>query len=125
MKITDHAAQIALANGGFLLAGDYSPVISKGEIIDVTEHSGLVVERVECTRLINAPLAMVMAACREHNDQYQPHYSELAFELPHHAAMAQLLNDAGEGFDLDDLLDIESLDAAVTVIHIERWRHTE
>lgn len=52
-------------------------------------------------------------------------YSDLPFELPHQAAMAQMLNDAGEGFDLDDLLDIESLDAAVTVVHVEKWMHTE
>ncbi|MDU2721131.1 MAG: hypothetical protein E7C35_05720 [Enterobacter hormaechei] len=45
--------------------------------------------------------------------------------LQHQAAMAQMLNDAGEGFDLDDLLDIESLDAAVTIVHLEQWRHTE
>lgn len=126
MKIKDEAAQIALMNGGFLIAGDYSPVIKKGDVINVTERAGLVVESVECIRLIDAPLAMVMAACKERNDQYTPHYCDcLPFELPHHAAMAQLLNDAGEGFDLDDLLDIESLDAAVTVIHVERWRHTE
>jgi len=45
--------------------------------------------------------------------------------LPHQAAMAQMLNDAGEGFDLDDLLDIESLDSAVPVVHVEKWMHTE
>lgn len=75
--------------------------------------------------LINAPLYMVMATCRECKDQFMPFYSDLPFELPHQAAMAQMLNDAGEGFDLDDLLDIESLDAAVTVVHVEKWMHTE
>jgi hypothetical protein len=48
MKLTDHAAQIALSNGGFLMAGDYSTTIGKGEIINITERTGLVVERVEC-----------------------------------------------------------------------------
>lgn len=75
--------------------------------------------------LINAPLCMVMATCRENKDQYMPFYSDFPFELPHQAAMAQMLNDAGEGFDLDDLLDIESLDSAVTVVHVEKWMHTE
>jgi len=125
MKLNDVAAQIALSNGGFLMAGDYTTSISKGEIINVTERSGLVVEVAECVSLINAPLYMVMAACREGKDQYMPFYSDLPFELPHQAAMAQMLNDAGEGFDLDDLLDVESLDAAVTVVHVERWMHTE
>ncbi|HHB7318550.1 TPA: hypothetical protein ACPZYV_004177 [Escherichia coli] len=125
MKLTYHAAQIALSNGGFLMAGDYSTTVGKGEIINITERTGLVVERVECIPLINAPLCMVMATCRESKDQYMPFYSDLPFELPHQAAMAQMLNDAGEGFDLDDLLDIESLDSAVTVVHVEKWMHTE
>ncbi|HED1541885.1 TPA: hypothetical protein R4S87_001867 [Kluyvera cryocrescens] len=125
MKLNDSAAQIALSNGGFLMAGDYSTSIFKGEIINITERTGLVVEAVDSIPLINAPLSMVMAACREGKNQYMPFYSDLPFELPHQAAMAQLLNDAGEGFDLDDLLDIESLDAAVTVVHVERWMHTE
>lgn len=125
MKLNDQAAQIALSNGGFLLAGDYTTSIKKGEIINVTERNGLAVDLVECVPLINAPLYMVMAACRECKEQYMPFYSDMAFELPHQAAMAQMLNDAGEGFDLDDLLDIESLDAAVTVIHVEKWMHSE
>lgn len=125
MKLSNHAAQIALSNNGFLMAGDYSTVISKGDIINVTERSGLAVDHVECLSLINAPIKMILAACREQHEQYAPFYSDMRFELPHQAAMAQLLNDAGEGFDLDDLLDIESLDAAVTVIHVEPWRHTE
>ena len=66
-----------------------------------------------------------MATCRDGKDRYMPFYCDLPFELPHQAAMAQMLNDAGEGFDLDDLLDIESLDAAVTIVHLEQWRHTE
>lgn len=45
MKLNDHAAQIALSNKGFLMAGDYSTTISKGEIINVTERTGLIVER--------------------------------------------------------------------------------
>lgn len=98
MKLNDHAAQIALSNKGFLMAGDYSTAISKGEIINVTERTGLIVESVECIPLINAPLYMVMATCRESKDQYMPFYCDLQFELPHHAAMAQMLNDAGEGF---------------------------
>lgn len=125
MKLNDQAAQIALSNRGFLMAGDYTTEIAKGDIISVTERTGLVVERVECVPLINAPLAMVMATCRDGKDQYMPFYCDLPFELPHQAAMAQMLNDAGEGFDLDDLLDIESLDAAVTIVHLEQWRHTE
>ncbi|MGP0704906.1 hypothetical protein ACAG03_10385 [Escherichia coli] len=125
MKLNDQAAQIALSNRGFLMAGDYTKGISRGDIISVTERTGLVVERVECVPLINAPLAMVMATCRDCKDQYMPFYCDLPFELPHQAAMAQMLNDAGEGFDLDDLLDIESLDAAVTIVHLEQWRHTE
>lgn len=125
MKLNDQAAQIALMNGGFLMAGDYTTSISQGEVINVTERTGLVVDKVECIALINAPLSMVLATCRESKDQYLPLYNELAFELPHQAAMAQMLNDAGEGFDLDDLLDIESLGAAVTVVHVERWLHSE
>lgn len=125
MKLNDDAAQIALSNKGFLMAGDYSATIRKGEIINITERTGLVVDRVECIPLINAPLYMVMATCRECKDQFMPFYSDLPFELPHLAAMAQMLNDAGEGFDLDDLLDSESLDAAVTVVHVEKWMHTE
>lgn len=125
MKLNDTAAQIALSNRGFLMAGDYTRSISKGDVITVTERTGLVVERVECLSLINAPLVMVMATCRDCKENYMPFYSDLPFELPHQAAMAQMLNDAGEGFDLDDLLDIESLDAAVTVVHLEQWRHTE
>ena len=125
MKLNDDAAQIALSNKGFLMAGDYSTTISKGEIINITERTGLVVDRVECIPLISAPLYMVMATCRECKDQFMPFYRDLPFELPHQAAMAQMLNDAGEGFDLDDLLDIESLDAAVTVVHVEKWMHTE
>lgn len=125
MKLNDKAAQIALSNGGFLMAGDYTSTIGKGEVINVTERTGLVVVGAECVPLINAPLYMVMAACREGQSHYMPFYGDLTFELPHQAAMAQLLNDAGEGFDLDDLLDIESLDAAVTVIHVEKWMHTE
>ncbi|BBR58918.1 hypothetical protein [Klebsiella sp. WP4-W18-ESBL-05] len=125
MKLSEAAAQLALSNGGFLMAGDYATSISKGEIINVTERIGLVAESVECVPLINAPLLMVMAACREAKDQYMPFYSDLPFELPHQAAMAQMLNDAGEGFDLDDLLDIESLDAAVTIVRVETWRHSE
>lgn len=125
MKLSSHAAQIALSNKGFLLAGDYSTTISTGEIINVSERTGLVVDRVECISLVNAPIYMVMATCREGKDQYMPFYSDIPFELPHQAAMAQMLNDAGEGFDLDDLLNIESLDAAVTVVHVEKWMHTE
>lgn len=48
MKLNDGAAQIALSNKGFLMAGDYSTTISKGEIINITERTGLVVDRVEC-----------------------------------------------------------------------------
>ena len=59
MKLNDRAAQIALSNRGFLMAGDYTKHISKGDVITVTERTGLVVERVECISLINAPLAMV------------------------------------------------------------------
>ncbi|BDN97322.1 TPA: hypothetical protein ACW7QV_003343 [Citrobacter braakii] len=125
MKLHDSAAQIALSNGGFLMAGDYTSIIGKGEVINVTERTGLVVECAECVSLINAPLVMVMAACREGKEQYMPFYSDMEFELPHQAAMAQMLNDAGEGFDLDDLVDIESLDAAVTVVRVEKWMHTE
>jgi len=125
MKLSNQAAQIALSNRGFLMAGDYTKEVGRGDVITVTERTGLVVERVECVALINAPLAMVMATCRDGKEQYMPFYCDVPFELPHQAAMAQLLNDAGEGFDLDDLLDIESLDAAVTIVHLEQWRHTE
>ncbi|WP_241771437.1 hypothetical protein [Enterobacter chengduensis] len=125
MKLSNQAAQIALSNRGFLMAGDYTKEVGRGDVITVTERTGLVVERVECVALINAPLAMVMATCRDGKEQYMPFYCDMPFELPHQAAMAQLLNDAGEGFDLDDLLDIESLDAAVTIVHLEQWRHTE
>ena len=125
MTLSNQAAQIALSNRGFLMAGDYTKEVGRGDVITVTERTGLVVERVECVALINAPLAMVMATCRDGKEQYMPFYCDVPFELPHQAAMAQLLNDAGEGFDLDDLLDIESLDAAVTIVHLEQWRHTE
>lgn len=72
MKLNDDAAQIALSNKGFLMAGDYSATIRKGEIINITERTGLVVDRVECIPLINAPLYMVMATCRECKDQFMP-----------------------------------------------------
>lgn len=55
-----------------------------------------------------------------------PFYSDLPFELPHQAAMAQMLNDAGEGFDLDDLLDIGVAGFCCgAVVHVEKWMHTE
>lgn len=126
MRLSDKAAQLAQVNGGFLIAGDYTKAITKNQRIDITERVSLRAMSCNCIRLIDAPIAMITALIRETPDHtFTPHYSDFEFELPHQAAIAQMLHDAGEGFDLDDLLNIESLDAEITVVHIFQGIFTE
>lgn len=77
-------------------------------------------------RLIDAPIKMIHALIRETPEHaFTPVYSDFEFELPHQAAIAQMLHDAGEGFDLGDLLDVESLDAEITVVYVFQGVFTE
>lgn len=126
MRLSDEAAQIAQVNGGFLMAGDYTKAITGNQKIEITEKLSLRAMCCQCIRLIDAPVAMINAIIRETPDHtFTPHYSDFEFELPHQAAMAQMLHDAGEGFDLDDLLSVEALDAEITVVNIYQGLFTE
>ncbi|NUL35073.1 hypothetical protein [Kosakonia sacchari] len=124
MQLNDRAAQLALANGGFLLAGDYSQVISRGDVINVTGRAGVIVKDAKKMALIDAPTNLIMALCRSTNDGFMPFYSDMQYRMPHQAAMAQMLNDAVEGFDIDDLIDIDSLDSDITVVTVDKRIHT-
>lgn len=126
MRLSDEAAQLAQVNGGFLIAGDYTKAITANQKITITEKLSLRAMSCQCIRLIDAPIKMIQALIKETPDHsFTPHYSNFEFELPHQAAIAQMLHDAGEGFDLGDLLDVESLDAEITVVHVFQGVFTE
>ncbi|HEY3591909.1 MAG TPA: hypothetical protein VGL07_17850 [Buttiauxella sp.] len=120
MKLSERAAQVAIENGGFLQAGDATFNINTGDVIEVTPRIGLEVLDIDKRPMFDAPLNMVMANCRQAGDGYVPYYSDVIYETSHQAALAQMLNDAGEGFDPDDLIDWQSLDAWVSVITVRQ-----
>lgn len=111
---------MAFDNGGFLQAGDATFNFKPGDVIEVTHRIGLAVMGVETCPMFDAPLSMVLANCRQADDGWVPYYSDVIYETAHQAALAQMLNDAGEGFNPDDLLDFQSLDAWVSVITVKQ-----
>lgn len=118
MKLSERAAQVALENGGFLQAGDATFNIKPGDVIEVTPRIGLAVTDIDKRPLFDAPLNMVQANCHKVDDGFVPYYSDVIYETAHQAALAQMLNDAGKGFDQDDLIDWQSLDFEVSVITV-------
>ncbi|KKY64132.1 hypothetical protein [Klebsiella aerogenes] len=118
MKLNDYAASVALENGGFLMAGNTN--IKRGDVIEVTHRAGLKVTSVDVKTLADVPVAMVMSACRHTPDGWQPFYSDVVYETAYQAAYAQLMNDGGRGFDVDDVLDWQSLDEPVTVVSVKQ-----
>ncbi|MDS0828862.1 hypothetical protein [Serratia marcescens] len=124
-KISDYAAQVAMRGGEFLMAGDATYQYSIGDVIPVTERCGLRVVRVGVIPVIDAPLTLLMALCERVKGGFRPIYSVVVYETAQQAALAQMLNDAGEGFDVDDLVDIQSLDAQVSIIRVEQVANYE
>ncbi|HEY2452856.1 MAG TPA: hypothetical protein VGI71_09585 [Scandinavium sp.] len=120
MKMNDYAAALALENGGFLLAGDAVLTIKPGDVIEVTERAGLEVTAVDVKTLADVPVAMVMSACRQADGGWVPYYSDVVYETAYQAAYAQLMSDAGRGFDVDDVLDWQVLDEPVTVASVKQ-----
>lgn len=120
MKLSERAAQVALDNGGFLHAGDATFNISVGDVIEITHRIGLEVVGIDKRPMFDAPINMVLANCRPAEDGFVPYYSDVIYETSHQAALAQMLDDAGEGFDPDDLLDWQSLDSLVSVITVKQ-----
>ncbi|MGK0743592.1 hypothetical protein ACSFCX_03820 [Yokenella regensburgei] len=120
MQLNDYAAAVALENGGFLMAGDARFTINAGDVIEVTQRAGLSVTAVEVRTLADAPLSMIMATCRQADDGWVPYYSDVVFETAHQAAYAQLMNDDGRGFDVDDVIDWQVMDEPVTVISVKQ-----
>lgn len=120
MKLSEQAATLAIKNEGFLVIGDATHEFKRGDVIPVTERVGLKILRVALITALDAPAHMLHGFCRKAKGGYQAYYSDFVYEYAEQAALAQMLNDAGEGFDIDDLLDIQSLDAHVTVIQIKQ-----
>lgn len=120
MKLNDNAAALALENGGFLMAGDAALTLNPGDVIGVTERAGLEVTAVEVKTLADVPVAMVMSACRQVNGGWAPYYSDVVYETAYQAAYAQLMSDAGRGFEVDDVLDWQTLDESVTVVSVKQ-----
>lgn len=120
MKMNDYAAALALENGGFLMAGDAAATLKKGDVIEITNRAGLAVTGVEVKTLADAPLSMVMAVARRTDSGWVPYYSDVVYENAYQAAYAQLMSDAGRGFDVDDALDWQVLDEPVTVVGVQQ-----
>lgn len=120
MKMNDYAAALALENGGFLMAGDAAATLKKGDVIEITSRAGLAVTGVEVKKLADAPLSMVMAIARRTDSGWVPYYSDVVYENAYQAAYAQLMSDAGRGFDVDDVLDWQVLDEPVTVVGVQQ-----
>lgn len=118
MKLSEKAAQKAVEHGAILVAGDASAQFRSGDVIEVSARVGLGVTAVEVMPVIDAPLSLVNVLSRRAGEWYFPLYSNLQCETAQQAALAQMLNDAGEGFDTDDLLAIEALDSAVSVVSV-------
>lgn len=120
MKMNDYAAALALENGGFLMAGDAAATLKNGDVIEITSRAGLAVTGVEVKTLADAPVAMVMAAARRTDAGWVPYYSDVVYETAYQAAYAQLMSDAGRGFDVDEVLDWQVLDEPVTVVGVQQ-----
>lgn len=120
MKLNDYAAALALENGGFLMAGDAELTIKPGDVIGVTERAGLAVTTVTVKTLADVPVAMVMSACRQVDGGWVPYYRDVVYETAYQAAYAQLMNDSGRGFDVDEVLDWQVLDERVTVVAVKQ-----
>lgn len=120
MKMNDYAAALALENGGFLMAGDAGSTLKTGDVIEITSRAGLAVFSVELKTLADAPLSMVMAVARRTDAGWVPYYSDVVYENAYQAAYAQLMSDAGRGFDVDDVLDWQVLDEPVTVVGVQQ-----
>lgn len=118
MKLSENAAAHILANGAFLMATDAGEVLKVGDVIDVTSLLGLRVVCVAHMAIIDAPPELVAETCRQVNDGFSPHYSDFVYETAEQAALAQMMYDAGAGFDVDDILDWQSLDTGVSVISV-------
>lgn len=120
MRINEDAVTRALNHGAFLMAGDSHGVVSPGDVIEVTGLLGLRVVSTQQLALIDAPLVLVNDLCRPSGNGFVPLYSDFVYETAQQAALAQILNDAGRGADIDDLLDWNSLEEVVSVITIEQ-----
>lgn len=118
--MNDNAAALALESGGFLMAGDADAALKTGDVIEITSRAGLAVTGVEVKTLADAPLSMVMAMARRTDAGWVPYYSEVVYENAYQAAYAQLMSDAGRGFDVDDVLDWQVLDERVTVVGVQQ-----
>ncbi|MNB60034.1 hypothetical protein D3C81_31620 [compost metagenome] len=120
MRVSEEAVSRALNHGAFLMAGDSHGVVSPGDVIEVTALLGLRVISTQQLALIDAPLVLVNDLCRSSGSGFSPLYSDFVYETAQQAAFAQMLNDAGRGAEVDDLLDWNSLDEVVSVISIEQ-----
>lgn len=122
MLVSEKAGASALALGAFLMAGETGGVISEGDVIEVAgwRGQGLRVVRTEQMRLIDAPVNLLAELCKISDDGFRPHYCSTRFDSVQQAAMAQMLNDAGEGFDMGDMLDWGCLDAQVSVVTVSQ-----
>lgn len=125
--LSEYGAHMASKNGEFLLAGDMTHDIKKGAVIRITERCGLLIKRVGVTKLLDVPQKIVLQMCLRVDIPgkgpgikrgYRPHYSQIIYETAHQAALAQAMHDAGEGFAMDDILDLECLDAEMTVVRV-------
>lgn len=122
MKVSENAGASALALGAFLMAGETDGVVGAGDVIEVAgwRGQGLRVTGTEQIRLIDAPVNLLKELCRVSDDGFRPRYCNTRYETAQQAAMAQMLNDAGEGFDMDDMLDWSCMDSQVSVVKVSQ-----
>ena len=120
MKLSDYAAALALENGGFLMSGDASAALHVGDIIEITSRAGLSVTGVRVMPLVDAPHAMVMSSARRTAQGWSPFFSPVVYDTAYQAAYAQLMENAGRGFDVDDVLDWQVLEEPVTVVSVKQ-----
>lgn len=121
MQISDFAASRAGRAGDIVITADAGTGLRRGDVLNVTERSGLEVVRVASVRLGDVPTPVLMQYVQAvRQKHWRPHCSDMEFNSLFCAALAQINHDAEESVGLDEITAADVLDTRVTLLRIKK-----
>lgn len=122
MKITEYAASRAARAVDILITEEVGATLQRGDVMVVTERSGLEVKRIASVRLGDVPQALLLQYVEPvgNKKNWRPHYCETTFNSLYCAALAQIRHDADEAFSMDDVTGADVLDTRVSMVRVQQ-----
>lgn len=121
MQITEYAASRAGRAGDIVLTEDVGASLRRGDVLNVTERSGLEVLRIASVKLGDVPSPVLMQYVQPvRKNHWRPHCCDMEFNSVFCAALAQIKHDAEEAVSIDDITAADVLETRVTLLRIKK-----